>query len=252
MLTAASLMVAAPAAQDAVERARRLPKLAVGLHVVLVEGRPALPPEQVPDLVDKKGWFREDMVGSAVDMFFRPHVRRQLLAEVTRQFELFAETGLKLDHVNAHRHFHLHPTILGAILKVGRRYGMNAARAPLEPRSVLEAVEPGVRVPPALVTEPWAKLVRARLHAAGVLTPDQVFGLHWSGHMTAARLAGVIERLPEGLSEIYLHPAVNDRFEAAAPGCAYADEFAALIDPAVIEAVRARGVTLGGFADFVR
>lgn len=251
MLTAASLMVAAPAARDAVERARRLPKLAVGLHVVLVEGRPALPPEQVPDLVDKNGWFREDMVASAVDMFFRPRVRRQLLAEVTRQFELFAETGLKLDHVNAHKHFHLHPTILGDILKVGRRYGMRAARAPLEPRAVLEAVEPGTRAPPALVTEPWAKLVRARLTRAGVLVPDQVFGLHWSGHMTASRLAGVIEHLPEGLSEIYLHPAVSDRFAGAVAGCEYAEEFAALIDPAVIEAAKAQGVTLGGFADFV-
>ena len=47
VLTAASLMVAAPGAADAVERAKRLPSLGVGLHVVLVEGKPALPPEVV-------------------------------------------------------------------------------------------------------------------------------------------------------------------------------------------------------------
>ena len=43
VLTAASMMVAAPAAADAVARARRMPALRVGLHVVLVEGRPVLP-----------------------------------------------------------------------------------------------------------------------------------------------------------------------------------------------------------------
>ena len=50
LLTAASLMVTAPAAADAIERARRLPRLGVGLHLVLVDGKPALPPEELPDL----------------------------------------------------------------------------------------------------------------------------------------------------------------------------------------------------------
>lgn len=42
VLTAASLMVAAPATADAVARAKRIPSLRVGLHLVLVEGRPVL------------------------------------------------------------------------------------------------------------------------------------------------------------------------------------------------------------------
>jgi len=47
VLTAASLMVSAPAAADAVERARRMPSLRVGLHLVLVDGRPVLPASAV-------------------------------------------------------------------------------------------------------------------------------------------------------------------------------------------------------------
>jgi predicted glycoside hydrolase/deacetylase ChbG (UPF0249 family) len=39
VLTAASLMVGAPAAADAVRRARKLPHLRVGLHLVLADGR---------------------------------------------------------------------------------------------------------------------------------------------------------------------------------------------------------------------
>jgi len=57
ILTTASLMVGAGAAADAVERARQLPTLRVGLHLVLVEGRPVLPPREIPDLVDGRGEF---------------------------------------------------------------------------------------------------------------------------------------------------------------------------------------------------
>jgi hopanoid biosynthesis associated protein HpnK len=251
VLTAASLMVAAEAAADAVERARRLPGLRVGLHVVLVEGRPMLAPEQVPDLVDARGVFREDIAWAGVNMFVSPNARRQLFAEVEAQFAAFARTGLELDHVNSHLHFHLHPTILGAILKTGRRYGMTAVRTPLEPRRVLEAIEPSSPAPRDVVTEPWAQLVRARLRRAGVRSPDQVFGLHWTGAMTAPRLKGLIERLPDGLSEIYLHPATSGGFPFSARGARYEEEAAALVDPEVIAAARRPGVKLGGFSDFV-
>jgi len=249
VLTAASLMVTGEAAQDAVERARTMPGLGVGLHLVLVEGRPALPPEQVPDLVGADGNFRPDMVRPAIAMAFLPHVRRQLQAEVEAQFAAFAATGLPLDHVNAHKHFHLHPVIASAILAAGRRHGMNAVRAPVEPRWLLELIEPASpprRDPAAL----WAKLMRWRLRQAGLSVPDQVFGLAWSGAMNARRLRAIIDALPDGLSEIYLHPATRDDWPGHAPGYAYREELDALTDPAVIEActARARGVR---FADVV-
>ena len=250
VLTAASLMVGGAALEDAVSRARRLPRLRTGLHVVLVEGRPVLPPAELPDLVGRDGLFRRDMVACAVDIFFRPAVRRQLLAEVAAQFEAYAATGLPLDHVNTHKHFHLHPTIAGAILKVGRRFGLDAMRVPAEPRRVLLAAEPVAEVAPAYVTAPWSALVRLRLKRAGIRTPDHVFGLRWSGAVTTARLQGLIEHLPDGLTEIYLHPATGDGFEGAADGYRYREEFAALTDPGVGQAVAVSGAALGGFCDF--
>ena len=99
VLRAASLMVGGSAAEDAVERARRLPGLRVGLHLVLVEGRPVLPPAQLPDLVDADGEFSRDLVAAGFRFFFRPGARRQLAAEIRAQFEAFRATGLGLDHV---------------------------------------------------------------------------------------------------------------------------------------------------------
>ena len=250
VLTAASLMVAAPGCADAVARAKRLPKLRVGLHLVLVEGRPKLPARELPDLTTADGLFRTDMAAMGAAIFFKPKVRAQLAAEVEAQFAAFAATGLALDHVNTHKHYHLHPTISGLMFGIGRRYGMAASRAPVEPRAVLAAVEPAAAPPGAWITEPWAKAVRDRYRKAGVAVADQVFGLAWSGHMTADRVAGIVQRLPDGLSELYLHPATAGGFEGAAAGYDYAGELAALTSPQVRAAVEASGATLGAFADF--
>jgi len=251
VLTAASLMVGAPAVADAVARAKANPRLRVGLHLVLVEGRPVLPRAEIPDLVNADGNFREDMVGSAIQMFCRPSVRQQLAKEVAAQFEAFRATGLALDHVNAHKHFHLHPTIAVAILSIGRAYGMRAVRVPLEPGDVLIAAEPSARTPSSRVTALYARLLRRRMKGAGLCVPDAVFGLAWSGAMSRSRLRGLIANLPGGISEIYLHPATRGGFTGAAPGYRYEEEFAALTDGDVIAESRRNGIRLGGFADFL-
>ncbi len=249
ILTAASLMVSAPAAADAVARAKTMPRLRVGLHLVLVEGRPTLPAASVPDLVDADGLFRTGMAAAGVRMFFLPRVRRQLEAEIEAQFDAFRATGLALDHVNTHKHFHLHPTIAATILRVGKRYGLRAIRVPLEPQDILLKVEPGAKIASAFVTAPWAIVSRARFRAAGLCVPDSVFGLAWSGAMTSARVLGLIDNLPDGLTEIYLHPATGP-FPGSAPGYRYAEELAALVAPRVVQASRNSAVARGGFADF--
>jgi hopanoid biosynthesis associated protein HpnK len=247
ILTAASLMVTGDAADDAVTRAKAMPNLGVGLHVVLVEGRPALAPERLSHLVDTSGQFRTDMVRTAIGIFTNPAARAQLRAEIEAQFARFAATGLPLDHVNAHKHFHLHPTIASTILSVGRRYGMKAIRAPIEPSDVLNRIEPDSAG--FDIARPWAALVRRRMRRAGMLVPDQVFGLAWSGALDTGRLRGLVEHLPDGLTEIYAHPATGP-YPGSAPGYGYAEELTALTDSLAKDRVLGNGVALGRFVDF--
>ena len=230
ILSAASLMVAGAAAADAVARARTMPRLRVGLHLVLVEGKPVLPADKVPDLVDATGHFRTDMARAGAAMFFRPKVRAQLKAEIQAQFAAFTATGLAFDHVNAHKHFHLHPTIAALMVETGKAYGVKGARVPLEPQAVLRRIEPHRANATVALTTPFARALRARFRRAGIAAPDQVFGLAWSGAMTASRLKGLIEHLPAGLTEIYLHPATGCGFSGAAPGYSYRAELDALTD----------------------
>jgi len=249
ILTAASLMVGAPACADAVRRAIAMPRLRVGLHLVLVEGRPTLPASEIPALVDADGFFRTNMVRAGAAMFFLPHVRRQLAAEIEAQFKAFTATGLALDHVNAHKHFHLHPTIADLILRIGSRFGLKAMRVPYEPVETLRQVERGVRG--NTVVELWARRLQRRLAAAGIFSPDRVFGLAWSGAMTTARLAGLIAHLPDGVSEIYMHPANSAAYPGAAPGYLYVEELAALTSLQALDLTKKHHVRLGPFADFL-
>jgi hopanoid biosynthesis associated protein HpnK len=249
ILTAASLMMGAPAAADAVDRARRMRSLRVGLHIVLTDGYPVSPPSRLPDLVDKSGRFRSDMVRSSVRIFIDPTVRRQVAYEIAAQFEAFVATGLRLDHVDCHKHWHLHPAISGLILDIGERYGMTALRIPSEPVRVLRLIDKQTSSKLSWVTSTCAALLKARVRRRHLLAADRVFGLAWSGAMTESRLAGLLAHLPDGLTEIYFHPATANSFSGAAPGYRYTDELAALVAPRIVFAARDQDIRLIGYSD---
>jgi len=239
VLSAASLMVAAPAAADAIARAHALPGLRVGLHLVLADGQACLPREEIPDLVDAEGRFGDRMARDGVRFFFLPWVRRQLAREIRAQFEAFAASGLSLDHVNTHKHFHLHPTVLRLIIEIGRHYGLRAIRLPNESHT------------PVLL-KPWLELVRRTLMRAGIAHNDYMVGIQHSGRFDEAALLDTLAHLPpHGVGEIYLHPALISGAEigASMPDYRHADEFAALISPRVRAALAQLQIRVGGFAD---
>ena len=234
ILSTASLMVAGAAAADAVERARRLPGLHVGLHLVVIEGPAVLAPDVIPDLVDADGQFSSDQARLGVRYFFSRTIRWQLRAEIAAQYRAFAATGLRLDHANAHKHMHLHPTIGRMLLEEGRPYGLPAIRIPSEPPATMAAL--GVNAAFADRTlYRWTRVLRGQARRAGVRTNDHVFGLAWSGHMTNDRVLRLAKALPPGLSEIYFHPAV--RADAVIvrlmPDYDHTAELHTLLDPAV-------------------
>ena len=90
-----------------------------------------------------------------------PAARRQAAQEIAAQFEAFRATGLPLDHVNAHRHFHLHPVVAAAIMRIGRRYGMAALRVPVEPWRIVAAIDPQTSRQIGRVDEPVGLMAAA-------------------------------------------------------------------------------------------
>lgn len=252
ILSAASLMVGAEAASEAVEIARARPSLGVGLHLVLTDGRAVLPRALIPDLVDATGRFHEGMAAAGARFFFRPRVRRQLAAEIRAQYEAFADTGLSLDHVNAHKHFHVHPTILSLALDIGGEYGLRAMRWPYEPRSNTGQRGAGHwrATFETVLMAPWLRRMRRRMTAAGVVSNARLLGLRATGHMTESRVLAAIEAAHSGpVSEIYCHPASRNRLTAAMADYDHRGEYAALISPRVAQAMQRARLQPVRFAD---
>ena len=243
VLTAASLMVTGDAAADAVARARLLPTLGVGLHITLVDGKPALPPELIPDLVESDGYFTDRLVSLGVKIFFDRRTRRQLAAELRAQFELYRASGLPLGHIDAHHHYHLHPTVFDMLVALGKEYGAPAIRIPWEPPT-----SPG-GVLRSLFHRRRVRRMRRKLAAAGLLANDRVFGIEGSGAMDQRRLATILANLPDGLSEIYGHPATATWPHRPMPGSyRCVDEYLALIALETVQAIRQSGARLTTFA----
>jgi chitin disaccharide deacetylase len=238
VLNCASLMVGAPAASHAVRVARAHAGLRVGLHLTLADGFSTRPWSAIPALVARNGRFEGSMFINGVRFFFFPEVRRQLASEIRAQFEAFAATGLELDHVNAHKHFHLHPTVLDLIVEIGAGFGMRAMRLPRE-------------IGGPMLLAPWAAWMRARLARAGIVHNDWVAGIAASGRMDEAALLALLARPCDGVLEIYSHPAMRDvaPITASMRDYRHADELAALCSPRVAQAIAATGAMHGGFAD---
>lgn len=246
-------MMGEAAVGDAVARAKALPSLKVGLHVALVEANPVSPPETIPELIDGDGRFRSDMVMAGFRFFFLPRVRRQLAREIRAQFEAFAATGLPLDHVNTHKHIHLHPTVAGMIIDIGRDYGLRALRLPAEPpQPIARAL--GVAItgnPGATALRLWTRQLGSAIRRAGLVANDHVFGLAWSGAMTEERLLALIPHLPDGVSEIYGHPAtaMTPGIRRTMPDYRHPEELAGLTSPRVREALAAHGIVRTSFSE---
>jgi chitin disaccharide deacetylase len=254
VLTTASLMVGAGYCRDAVEQAKEHPSLRVGLHLTLVEGIPVLPPQEIPDLVDADGAFSTHLARTGFRFFLYPGIRKQLEAEIRAQFEAFRKTGFALDHVNAHNHMHLHPTILRLILKVGKEYGLKAVRLPNEPpikswkaaRTFL-----GSRLASWIFLCPWISLMKNLMDRAHVRYNDFLLGMTDSGSMTSDLAIRFVRNLPQGVTELCFHPATRRCIEIdrTMPYYRHEEEFRALIGETLRGTLRTTGVHTIAFSD---
>jgi hopanoid biosynthesis associated protein HpnK len=247
-------MVGAEFSKDAVDRAKRHPSLKVGLHLTLVEGIPVLPPQKIPDLVDADGAFSTHLARAGFKYFFYPGIRKQLEAEIRAQFEAFGKTGFVLDHVNAHNHMHLHPTVMRLILKVGKDHGLKAVRLPNEPpvKSWKAAkTSLGSRLASWVFLCPWMNLMKILLDRAQVRYNNSLFGMTDGGSMTLDLVQRFVRNLPQGVTEMCFHPATRRCIEIdrTMPRYRHEDEFRALTSEALRETLETMGIQTIAFSD---
>lgn len=208
ILTSASLMVTGSAFEEAVALAKELPNLSVGIHLVLIQGRPVLPPCDIPNLVGKDGNFRNNPVSAGMAFFFFPSLATQIKKETEAQIEKFLSTGIPLSHINGHLNIHVHPTVLAIVIDLGARYGIKGIRLPREDLTINLRLDRSHCI--RKLTQ-WAIFALLSRHAGRRLKgwdfriPDRTYGLLQSGRMDEQYLIGLLEEIGHRSCEISFH-----------------------------------------------
>ena len=242
ILTSASLMVNEPGCSEAVASAMENPKLGVGLHLALVCGRSALPPDKIPGLVNARGEFGSNPVAVGMNYFLKRGMREQLRAEIHEQFARFRATGLPLDHINGHLHLHLHPVVFRILMDDASKLGIRHMRLTREPYGLDAPLANGRRLYRAVhAFIYWILSRRAlpELYDRNIRYTHHVFGLLQHDRVDATYVRKLLDILPSGDSELYSHPSL-DRSK---------HEFEALISPDVSKIIRQCGIKLIRYQD---
>jgi hopanoid biosynthesis associated protein HpnK len=242
ILTTASLMVNEPAAAQAVRLARENPKLGVGLHLALVCGAAALPPERIPHLAGAGGRFTDNPVAAGWRYFFSAPCKAELPAEIEAQVAKFHATGLPLDHLNGHLHLHLHPVVFGILMDNAERWGIRAMRLTRDPFFLNARLASGPwadRLSHAVIFRLLSARARRVLARRNIRHTAAVFGLLQNARVDAAYVEKLLPRLPAGDSELYSHPSL-DQFK---------NELDALINPTIRRLPQQLGIQLIRYQD---
>ncbi len=235
-------MVNEPGFDEAVELAKENPKLGVGLHLTLLMGHSALPPEQIPGLVNSRGEFSNSPVGVGMSYFFKRSLREQLRAEIHAQFEKFRATGLPLDHVNGHLHLHLHPVIFKILMEDADKLGIRHFRLTRDCLARSRRMANGrwfYRVSHAAIYAWLSRRAREPLRQRGIKHAQITFGLLQNARVDEEYILKLLPELPPGDSELYSHPSLDE----------FKHEFDALVSPRVKELVKKIGIELIRYQD---
>lgn len=214
IVTSATMMANAATFNHALQLAQSTPSLGVGCHIMLVDGRPLLPPDQIADLLEPgTGHFYRSLstfIGHALRKRIHPD---QVEAEATAQIRKLQAAGIQVSHLDTHKHTHMFPQVLHPLLRAARACGISAIRNPFEPVRV-SLLKHGPQI-----FKRWlevktlrtlaAKFLRATKQA-GIATPAGTLGIAATGIMDDTLFTMMVSHMSEGTWEFVCHPGYHD------------------------------------------
>jgi hopanoid biosynthesis associated protein HpnK len=218
IVTSSTLMANGPAFEDAVGLAASVPRLSVGCHVVLIDGEPVLDPQRLPSLTlnSGRGRFRDSLKSFVARAMTGRLDAGEIENEAGGQIRKLQSAGLKVSHIDTHKHTHLFPAVLRPLLRAAQACGVPAIRNPFGPRKVLKSSELLKR--PSLWTRyaevralrALAGKFRDHANATGLATPDGTLGIVVTGALDETLFRSIATIIPEGTWEFVCHPGYND------------------------------------------
>lgn len=228
VVSSATMMANGAQFEDAVRAARAAPGLSVGCHVVLVDGTPVSPPGTGETLLAIRSAepekFYSRLSAFAARAMLGGFDPDELVAEITAQIRKIQSTGLAVTHLDTHKHAHIFPAVLVALLRAARICGVRAIRNPFVPVEAMPARRfkgrrsLWKRYGQVRLLHRFSRQFVERTKRAGVLAPDGVIGVIETGLVDSAGdgfgysslLRQALASLPEGTWELVCHPGHND------------------------------------------
>jgi predicted glycoside hydrolase/deacetylase ChbG (UPF0249 family) len=136
VLTSATIMANMPAAEQAVEFAKNLPDLGVGVHLNLTSGKPVSQNQCVKFLLNAEGNFGLSPGKLALASLIAGSARKAIETELSAQAQWVIEHGIKPTHLDSHKHIHAFPLIFRIVCRLAKRLGIPAIRYTYEPKQV--------------------------------------------------------------------------------------------------------------------
>ena len=265
VVTSATLMANGAAFADAIEQARSAPELSVGCHVVLVDGAPVSEPESVRSLLAHASGdprqFYSRLPAFAARAVFGRFDHDQLVGEIVAQVRKAQAAGIQVSHLDTHKHTHIFPTVLRALVDAARICGVPAIRNPFVPVQAIlisqYAGKPALwkRYGQVRALRAFAGKFRERMKRAGLVTPDGVLGVIETGSFDRSLLRRALRNLPEGTWELVTHPGYDDADLRAAHTRlldSREEELRLLTSPELREFLDAQGISVIGYREFAR
>lgn len=213
VLTSTTLMAKAAATEGAVALARAHSSLGVGCHIVLVDGEPALPPRELPTLVDSSTGQFQPTLGKFLARLFTGRIRpAEIEAEAAAQIALLQERGLRLTHIDTHKHTHVFPQVLGPVLRAAKAAGIRAVRNPFEPEWAVRATprHSSLRAAEVFALRHMGPYFRRAIASQDIVATDGTIAVVGTGTLDGAALRSLLQHLPAGTWELVTHPGYND------------------------------------------
>jgi predicted glycoside hydrolase/deacetylase ChbG (UPF0249 family) len=215
VVTSSTLMANGLAFAEAAQLATTLPKLSVGCHLVLIDGRPVLGAEQLPTLTNGS-LFRDGLMTFAARAIAGRIDADEITAEATAQIRKIQSAGVAVSHFDTHKHTHLFPKILRPLLRAAAACGIRAVRNPFGPRLPLRSshllARPGLwaRYAEVRVLGSFAGKFHAAVDREGFIAPDGTLGIVVTGALDETLFHAIARSIPQGTWEFVCHPGYND------------------------------------------
>jgi hopanoid biosynthesis associated protein HpnK len=255
IVTSTTVMVNMPAFAQAAELARSHPSLGVGLHFNIAQGKPVAPVEQVRSLLNR----RDEFPGTSTEIAWRMITGglkiAEIIIELRAQIERALRSGIRLTHIDSHKHSHALPQVLEAIIQTIPDYGIRAVRLQREqwrPDMLAGSVRVAKQGAVSLLLSQLCRAGESRLRQSGLRTTQSFFGITHTGFWTKEWLNRLIEQLPEGVSELMCHPGYADAeiHRAATRLVASREqEYHLLTDPEILAAIHRHAVKLVNYTE---